>query len=245
MFISKQDEAKKIAGLKTLRSRSGVINQKTVQHRKVAIMYSGGMDSTVLLAELRAKHADVTLMSYEDNSLATLYKKGPAIEKVLQHYGMYDKLVKIRLYEVEHMRGRDTFGFIPGWKYAMQIAAMAHCQAMGIDQLFLGYNGGNYVGAYLDELPENVQAAADLYNKMYGSKIEVKYPYFNYTKGDMVKVGAYYDVPFKFTISCRQIQFPGLIHCGECEVCRRRKESFIEAKLADPTDYMDVLRSKI
>jgi PP-loop superfamily ATP-utilizing enzyme len=116
MFATKEEQQKKLSALKTLKSKKGVINAQSVKGKKCAIMYSGGMDSTVIMAELIAKGADVYPMSYDDNSLAGLFKKGPAVEKLMQHYRIYDKLTKIRMYEVEQMRGSDLFGFIPGWK---------------------------------------------------------------------------------------------------------------------------------
>lgn len=238
MFATKEVQQTKLNGIKKLKSKKGVI-PASVKGKKCAIMYSGGMDSTVIMAELIAKGAEVFPMSYDDNSLAGLFKKGPAVEKLMQHYRIYDRLTKIRTYEVEVMRGSDLFGFIPGWKMSMQVSAMAHCQAIGIDRLYLGYNGGNYEGAYLDELPEFIEATTALYNKMYGSKIQTLYPYFDYTKADMVTVGNTYGVPFQHTISCRQIQFPGIVHCGNCEVCLRRKESFWLAGVTDPTHWID------
>lgn len=244
MFATETEQKNLLDTIKKLPTITGVIDTEKFKNKKVAIMYSGGMDSTVVMAELIAKGADVYPMSYDDASLAGLFKKSPAVEKLMQHYRIYNKLIKIRMYEVEKMRGSDLFGFIPGWKMVMQVSAMAHCQAHEIDYLFFGYNGGNYAGAYLDELPEFIEDTTKLYNRMYGSKIETYYPYFDYTKADMVTVGNFYNVPFQYTISCRQIQFPGLFHCGECEVCMRRKESFNISGIKDPTVYVSDIRNK-
>jgi len=110
---------------------------------KVAVMFSGGMDSTVVLASLLKDGYDVIPMCYDDDSLTYKLRKSVAVEKILQHYQILNKLQVIRLYHVEPMRGNDTFGFIPGWKMAMQVSAMAYCQHLGISELHMGYNSGN------------------------------------------------------------------------------------------------------
>jgi 7-cyano-7-deazaguanine synthase len=59
-------------------------------------------------------------------------------------------------------------------------------------------------------------------------------PFVEYSKTDIVKLGAQLGVPFEQTWSCYE---GGEIHCGLCGTCVERKEAFQLAGVADPTEY--------
>jgi len=204
---------------------------------KAALMFSGGMDSTVVLARLLGDGYDVVPMIFDDDSLTYKTKKSIAVEKILQHYQIYDNLVVIRAPKVEHMRANDTFGYIPGWKMMFQTLMMSECAYRGINSIYMGYNRGNLDGAYKDELESSILKVSDTFNSIYDTTIVVKNPYWEWTKSEMVRLGMNISVPFQHTLSCRDIAYPGLTHCGLCECCRRRKESFKRATHKDPTLY--------
>jgi len=42
-------------------------------------------------------------------------------------------------------------------------------------------------------------------------------------------------VPMQLTLSCMSPVKGG--HCGTCSKCRERHDAFLEAGIADPTDY--------
>ena len=105
--------------------------------------------------------------------------------------------------------------------------------------MWLGYEKTNLVGGYKDELDKYIQQTAQTYNAMYDSEIRVKCPFFDKEKWEMVQEGMFLGVPYKWTNSCRQIQHLGLVHCGSCVVCHRRKLSFIKAGVPDPTLWWD------
>jgi 7-cyano-7-deazaguanine synthase in queuosine biosynthesis len=207
--------------------------------KKVAIPYSGGMDSTLLIALALERGDEVFPLVFDDDSINFHHRRMPAIEKCLQHYSIYDKMQVVRLYHFEPMRRNDTFGFIPGWKMAIQVGAMAYAQHLGCESVLFGYEKTNLVGGYKDELQDNIQKCQDLYNEMYDSDITVACPFFFMEKWEMVEQGAHRKVPYQWTNSCRQIQHLGLVHCGSCVVCHRRKLSFIKAKVPDPTLWWD------
>lgn len=59
-------------------------------------------------------------------------------------------------------------------------------------------------------------------------------PFVQYSKTDIVKLGAQIGVPFEETWSCYE---GGEIHCGLCGTCVERKEAFALANVFDPTEY--------
>ena len=59
-------------------------------------------------------------------------------------------------------------------------------------------------------------------------------PFANFSKTDIVTLGAKLGVPFAETWSCYEGRE---IHCGLCGTCVERKEAFQLAGVADPTTY--------
>lgn len=211
---------------------------------KVGIMFSGGIDSSVIFAQMVQKELDkkiekVYLFAFDDDSLNYKTRRSVAIEQVAQHYGMYDRVKTIRLYKSEELRGTDTFGLIGGYKLAMQIACMAYCQKLGVTKLYMGYSKENdaYPYTFKDEQPSNIYKAEQLYNQIYDTDIEVVLPYQNMTKADIIDIGFKLNFPFEKTISCRATKYGGLIHCGRCYPCHSRINGFKEGGVEDPTDY--------
>lgn len=205
-----------------------------------AIMYSGGADSTTIIAQLiEAKVKGIYPLVFDDDSVNFKTRRMVAIEQIMQHYGLYRNLQIIRSYNIDPLRQQDTFGFIPGWKLTMQMAAMAHCQALKCDYLYMGYCKENedYPYTYKDELEENILRAAELYNHIYDANIEVILPYLEMTKKDILELGIKLGVPYHKTISCRATELGGLIHCGKCLPCKSRIRGFDDAKIPDPTLY--------
>ena len=60
-------------------------------------------------------------------------------------------------------------------------------------------------------------------------------PFVEYSKGDIVKLGAQLKVPFEKTWSCYE---GNEIHCGGCGTCVERREAFAQAGVCDPTIYV-------
>ncbi len=60
-------------------------------------------------------------------------------------------------------------------------------------------------------------------------------PYVTWMKDDIIELGNDLGVPFESTFSCHA---GGTKHCGECGACLERKEGFQLADVRDPTDYM-------
>lgn len=212
-----------------------------------AVLYSGGMDSTVVVAALLKEGYKVYPIAMDDGSLNYNMRRKVAIEMSLQKLGILNRLIEQRIPNPEPLRiDRTSFGFVSGYKLIMIMAAMSVCQILNIDELHLGYNADNSRGGYLDEGEEFMQRLSQLYYDIYsmerntehffGKKIKVINTFFSAEKYEMVKKGVELGVDFSLTISCRQVQAGGgLVHCGNCEVCRRRRESFICAEVNDPT----------
>lgn len=215
-----------------------------------AVMFSGGMDSSVILADLIRKGYTVYPIALDDGTLNFKLRRSVALELTTQQLGVYNRLIVARIPELEVLRRSTSgFGFIPGMKLLMIITAMSYCQTLNVDKLYMGYNTDNGIvggGNFRDEGSLFMDKVSDLFYETYGlekntefyfgRRIEVVNPYFDLYKSDMVRLGRDLGFDFGTTISCRQIKVgAGLVHCGNCEVCYRRRLSFIDADFPDPT----------
>jgi 7-cyano-7-deazaguanine synthase len=68
-----------------------------------------------------------------------------------------------------------------------------------------------------------------------GKTIVVETPFASIHKAEVIRLGQSLGVDFSVTLSCMQPE--GGRHCGRCSKCRERRDAFIEAGVADPTDY--------
>lgn len=212
-----------------------------------AVMYSGGMDSTVIVADLLSRGIKVFPIAFDDGSLNYQLRRRVAIEESLKDLGILNRLIEVRVPNPEPLRiSKDLFGFVPGYKMFMILAAMSYCQILNITSLYCGYNLDNQDGGYLDEGQAFMTKLESLYYETYAveknndfpfhRRIHILNPFFHFSKAEMTAHGAKLGVDFSKTISCRQVQVgAGLVHCGKCEVCRRRAVAFRDANLPDPT----------
>jgi len=68
------------------------------------------------------------------------------------------------------------------------------------------------------------------------ANIELRTPFINYSKSQIVFEGSELGVPFEDTWSCYK---GDELHCGRCGTCVERQEAFDLAKVVDPTEYAD------
>lgn len=207
--------------------------------KKVGVIFSGGIDSTVLVAALLREGHEVHLICFDDDTPMFKNKELVAINAVTKHYGLASTQHIMRLYNTDRMVVNDTYGFVPGWKMTMQIIAMAQCHAAGITHLCYGYIDDNLTG-YKDERPHMIKRIAELYNTVYseeGANVKVLTPFYHLSKEEVIRIGANLDVPFQYTFSCGDETYPSITHCGKCVLCQRRVRGFAIAGVADTGLY--------
>lgn len=88
--------------------------------------------------------------------------------------------------------------------------------------------------------PDNSKEYLEAFNETikYGSfdDITIKAPLIDMSKEEIVQTGIKYNAPMELSYSC----YEGTdLHCGICESCKRRKRAYINAKIEDPTEYLN------
>lgn len=216
--------------------------------RTVAI-FSGGLDSTVMLHHL---------LDAGDEVLALSINYGQRHRRELQHaeriagsLGLRWELADIssvcRLLSgssltspelpVPHGHYADESmkqTVVPNRNMIMLAIAGGWAISAQADRVAYGAHTGDHT-IYPDCRPEFAAAMNTALGLADWRRIELVCPFLAMTKTDIVRRGAELKVDFTQTWSCYE---GGEVHCGRCGTCFERKEAFAQAGIEDPTVYV-------
>lgn len=130
--------------------------------------------------------------------------------------------------------------YVPARNTVLLALALGWAEALGARDLFIGVNAVDYSG-YPDCRPQFIAAFEALANLatragVEGAGFRVHAPLLEFSKAEIIRLGAGLGVDFGTTVSCYQADADGRA-CGRCDACRLRRAGFEAAGLADPTRY--------
>lgn len=212
----------------------------------VAVLFSAGLDSAVLLAQAAREEAAVPLyvsvgLAWEADEIAVatrLLASAPyrnAAPLVALRFDMRD------VYPATHwaIRGDapafdtpDRDVYLEGRNLVLLTKAAVFMARERLTRVRLGPLAGN---PFPDATPEFFGALARALSLGLDRPIAIDTPFASMHKADVIRLGAELGVPMELTLSC--MQPVGSLHCGCCSKCRERKDGFKEAGLRDPTQY--------
>ncbi len=110
--------------------------------------------------------------------------------------------------------------------------AASIAQAKGCSVIIYGAHADDAAGAaYPDCTPEFNDAMNKCIMEGTGHEVEIKAPFVDLTKADIVKIGLELGVPYELTWSCYE---GGDVPCGKCGTCIDRAEAFAKNGADDP-----------
>lgn len=215
---------------------------------KSVIIYSGGLDSTVLLYKLSSEHAAAEAVSInygqrhaKELEFARLncQKLGvnfnlidlSSLNSVFGNCALTNKNVEVP--EGEYAEGNISQTVVPNRNMIMLSIAAARAMALGCDSVSYAAHSGDHA-LYPDCTTEFADALAGAIRLADKRKIELLRPFINIGKSEIVRLGADLGVDFSQTWSCYK---GGKLHCGKCSTCMERRQAFISAGVPDPTEY--------
>jgi 7-cyano-7-deazaguanine synthase len=230
------------------------------------VLFSGGLDSAVLLAEEAARsHAVVPL--YVSVGLAWELAERDAVRLLLESWspgspGSPAQTIRplatlavdmSDVYPATHwaMVGRpsgyntpDEAVYLPGRNIILLGKAAVFCAAAGVERIVMGTLGHN---PFPDATAEFRSAMAAALALGLDHRLQIDAPYAALGKAEVIRRGMALGVPFELTLSCMspvagQLDGSATVarHCGTCSKCRERHEAFVEVGVADPTPYVDL-----
>lgn len=219
---------------------------------RAIVLFSGGLDSTTLLAMAAADGHDVYALSFDygqkhDAELAA----GRAIAQaasVRDH-----RTIKIDFDGIGGSALTDdsiavpegpTEGipvtYVPARNTVFLSLAMGWAEVIDAAHIYIGVNAIDYSG-YPDCRPVFIEAFRDLAGVatkagVEGNPVRIEAPLIEWTKADIIRRGMQLGVDYAATVSCYQATDDGRA-CGLCDACRLRAEGFAAAGVEDPTRY--------
>lgn len=212
-----------------------------------AVLFSGGLDSAVLLASESRSAARVqpvhvrSGLAWEDAEARAIQRlmAVPPLSRVPRAVTL---TVDMRdVYPPTHwaVRGQppaydtpDEDVYLEGRNLVLISKAATLGARLGLQRIALGSLNGN---PFPDASPEFLEAMSRALSLGLAQPFSVVTPLSQMQKDDVIKLGVELGVPLELTLSCMNPSDDR--HCGRCSKCRERHDAFIAAGMNDPTMY--------
>lgn len=221
--------------------------------KKAVVLFSGGLDSTTLLAKALDEGYEAYALSFDYGQRHQSELK--AALKLSKTMGAKDhKVISLDLRAIggsaltdedidvpEFASDGIPVTYVPARNTVFLSIAMGYAEVLGAHSIFIGVNAVDYSG-YPDCRPEYIaafQKMADLATKegIEGESIRIETPLVDLSKSEIIKLGIELGVDYQKTVSCYQADAEGAA-CGKCDSCRLRQDGFLAAGVQDPTRYI-------
>ena len=219
-----------------------------------AILFSGGLDSAVLLAQEAARGEVQPIyvsagLAWEASeracadallaALASSRRIRPLVSLTVDMRDVYAATHWAVLGQPPGYHTADEDVFLPGRNIILLGKAGVYCGAAHIGRLALGTLAHN---PFPDATPDFRAAMARALSLGLAHPLQIDAPFAEMGKAEIIGRGQALGVPFDITLSCMSpvAGVPLPRHCGTCSKCRERHDAFLEAGVADPTVYVDL-----
>lgn len=220
---------------------------------KAVVLFSGGLDSTTVLAMARAQ-------AYACYALTVEYGQRHRAEvdaavRIARTAGVVEhRILSIDLAAIGGSALTDDrlavprqpsvgipVTYVPARNTIMLSMALGWAEVLGASDIFVGVNAVDYSG-YPDCRPEFLSAFERLANLatkagVEGQPFRVHAPLISMSKAQIISAGIALGVDYQSTVSCYMANDQGRA-CGFCDACRLRAAGFQAAGVADPTRYV-------
>lgn len=216
----------------------------------LAVLFSAGLDSAVLLAHAARDNSSVPIQPIyvsaglaweaEERAMALrLLRSGALDTRVSELVALTNDMRDV--YPPSHwaIRGEapaydtpDEDVYIEGRNIVLLSKTSVFMARRGISRVLIGPLAGN---PFPDAAPQFFEAMARALSEGLGAPIGIEAPFARMDKADVIRLGRELRVPLELTLSCMQPRDG--VHCGRCSKCRERIDAFRKAGGGDPTRY--------
>ena len=217
---------------------------------KALVLFSGGLDSTVLATQMKKDAEETRLLSIDYGQRHA--KELDHSRKVADHLGLAHEILKLpqlgqilggssltdksmTLPEGHYAEESMKSTVVPNRNMILLALAGGHALSIGFDTIAYAAHAGDHT-IYPDCRPEFADAMDTALGLADWNTLSLHRPYVEMTKSDLVSLGDKLEAPLHLTWSCYA---GGERHCGKCGTCVERKEAFALANIPDPTKYVE------
>ncbi|MHB8383142.1 MAG: 7-cyano-7-deazaguanine synthase [Candidatus Binataceae bacterium] len=212
---------------------------------RIAVLASGGLDSSVMLADLarRGRHVFPVYvragLAWERAELAVLRRfvatlAASRIEKLAvldlpmadiarEHWSVTGR-------GVPGYRAKVESNYIVGRNLSLLVKAAIFCAHNRIGEIALAPLESN---PFPDARPEFFRAVERAVSLGVGLPLRIRTPFAGMTKAQVIRKGR--ALRLDLTLTCANPR--GAMHCGRCTKCAERAQGFAAARIPDPTRY--------
>jgi 7-cyano-7-deazaguanine synthase len=213
--------------------------------KKAIVLFSGGIDSTVMLAMAMQEQRECYALSF-DYGQRHAHELKSAVT-LAKYFGVEHRIIKIDptifkksslVSDIDLPRHRSIdeitqskipSTYVPGRNTLFIAYAIGQCEIYDAEEIYFGPNVLDYC-AYVDCRPEFVSKYQELINlstkqAAEGSPPQLVTPLIYMTKLEIVEYGIKVNLPLDLTWSCYD-PTPQLLPCGCCDACVIRKNAF-------------------
>lgn len=215
---------------------------------KVAVLLSGGLDSTTALHWAHAQHTVVCAISFD-------YAGNHARQELACARYQAERLgIPCRVIDISsiapHLQsallsGADAIPtddydesnmkqtVVPFRNGIFLAIAAGIAESQGAEGIVIAAHSGDHA-IYPDCRSEFMSAMGLAISLGTYAKLKIIAPFIDSSKGDIVSLGHSLHVDYAHTYSCYKGNDR---HCGRCATCRERRQAFAAAGVDDPTVY--------
>ena len=225
--------------------------------KKAVILFSGGLDSSTVLAFAKNQNFDCYPISFnygqKHGAELEASKRIAAYFKINTHKVIHipkdmfgssaltDDSINVPHY-VENNKSAIPVTYVPARNTIFLSIALGYAETIGAHDIFLGISSVDYSG-YPDCRPEFInsfEVMANLATKegVEGRKLTIHSPLLYLSKAETIQLGMKNGVDYALTVSCYNADSRSGAACGQCDSCMYRKKGFEEAGINDPTLYL-------
>ena len=214
---------------------------------KCVLLISGGMDSTVLLSDLRAQGRDVSTISFNYGQRHA--RELQSLNDVLDYYGIVERHKYVDLRPVGELLNKGSLSgndevphgmydneimkstIVPNRNMIMLSIAVGYAISIGATSVYYAAHAGDHA-IYPDcteEFVKSLDTTVFIGNKW--NEIEVRSPFVRIDKTELVQLGMHNTAPLELTWSCYEGKDRPCLKCG---TCIERTEAFLLNDEVDP-----------
>jgi 7-cyano-7-deazaguanine synthase len=222
---------------------------------RAAVLLSGGLDSTTVLAIARAEGLVCHCLTVDygqrhrvelnaalrvaDALGATSHRIITLDLRAIGGSALTDDIEVPK--DQDRESGEVPVTYVPARNTVLLSLLLGLAEVVEADQLFIGANAVDYSG-YPDCRPaflqafESLAAVATVAGAERGVRFRVRAPLLELSKADTIRRGLSLGVDYRLTWSCYDPNPDGLA-CGRCDSCTLRRRGFEEMGEQDPIRY--------
>lgn len=196
-------------------------------NKRAILLLSGGIDSTTLLAKLSSENYEVIAVSFHygqkhgielnfakknSEKYGVKYHQIIELDKILfNSSALVNQEIDITTYENDELPEGHVNAYVPYRNLLFISIALSLAESMKIDEVFLAFNGDDNANFWdcRTDFVEKINAIASS-----NTSIQIKTPFINLSKTEIVKLARQLNVDLNNTITCYQP-----IETTECGIC--------------------------